>query len=111
MLKEYDSFNGVTETFTKDKMTGKIAVNRSQDISGIVSANAAEQNAIGNNNWKGDMHKVASIPVVIWEQWIRELQAQGAQHKDPSHNDNRAFLISKLNDYNYSKLRTKTGRI
>jgi hypothetical protein len=111
MLKEYDSFSGVTETFTKDKMTGKISVNRSQDISSIVSANTAEQNAIGNNNWKGDMHKVASIPVIVWEQWIRELQAKNAQSSDPAHNSNRTFLIGKLNDYNYSKLRTKKGRV
>ena len=97
MLREYDHFSGITETFSKDKMTGKIAVNRSQNVDGIFTANTSEKNAIGNSSWQGDMHKVASIPLVIWEQWIRELQAKNAQHSDPGHHSNKSFLIAKLN--------------
>lgn len=110
-LLDVDNQSGIVETFHKDEMTGKFAVKRTQDVEGILNANQAEQTAIGNNGWQGDMHKVASIPLIIWEQWQQELKKAGAHHHDPAHNSNRKFLIAKLNDYNYSKLRTKSGRV
>ncbi|MCH9712623.1 MAG: hypothetical protein K0U20_08385 [Proteobacteria bacterium] len=111
IITDYDSFSGVAEQYKKDQMTGKIQITKTQDVSKIFSANAAEQNAIGNGNWKGDMHKVASIPLVVCEQWTNELKAMGAESTSPFHNSNRRFLIAKLNDYNNSKLRTKSGRL
>jgi len=110
-ILDVDTFSGVTEFFKKDQITGQVEVKKTQDVSKIFSANTAEQNAIGNQTWKGDMHKVASIPWVIAEEWTNELKAKGAQNTSPFHQSNRAFLISKLNDYNYSKLRTKKGRL
>lgn len=111
ILLDNDTWSGVKETYAKDHNTGKFAVKREQDVSGILSANTAEQNAVGNGTWKGDMHKVASIPWVIAEEWQKELKALGRSNTSPFANENRAFLIGKLNDYNYSKLRTKTGRL
>lgn len=110
-LLEHDSLTGITELYHQDKMTGKIAIKKTQDVEGIFNANKAEKEAIGNGSWKGDMHKVASIPLVIWEQWSNELKAMGAHHLDPGHNSNRNFLIAKLNSRDNSKLRTKSGRI
>lgn len=110
-LLDFDNVTGVKETFHKDQMTGKVTVKKTQDVDAIFKANIDEQNAIGNNTWKGDMHKVASIPLVIWEQWMRELQAAGAQSWDPGHNTNRSFLIAKLNNRDFAKLRTKQGRV
>lgn len=109
-LLDFDRQTGITETFHKDEMTGKFAIKKTQDVDAIFKANMEEQNAIGNNTWKGDMHKVASIPLVIWEQWSNELKEQG-KHQDPGHNSNRAFLIAKLNNRDFLKLRTKQGRI
>lgn len=110
-ILDIDNFTGVTEVFKKDQLTGQIEVKKTQDVSKIFTANAAEQNAIGNQSWKGDMHKVASIPWVIAEEWMNELKAKGAQNPSPFHHSNRTFLLAKLNDYNYSKLRTKQGRL
>lgn len=111
IILDADNWSGVKEFYQKDKMTGKVQVRKEQNVDKIFSANVAEQNAVGNGSWKGDMHKVASIPWVIAEQWTNELKALGARNTSPFANDNRKFLISKLNDYNYSKLRTKTGRV
>lgn len=111
LILDVDNWAGTVETYRKDKMTGKVSVTKHQDTTKIFTANEEEKNAIGNNNWQGDMHKVASIPWVIAEAWTNELKSLGVQNTSPFHNSNRKFLISKLNDYNYSKLRTKTGRI
>lgn len=111
IILDVDNWAGTVETFRRDKMTGKIEVKKIQDVDPIFSANKDEMNAIGNNTWKGDMHKVASIPWVIAEAWQNELKAMGAPHTSPFHGSNRPFLIAKLNDYNYSKLRTKSGRV
>lgn len=108
---DYDAHTGISEYYSKDQMTGKFSIKKTQNVDGILRANIAEQNAIGNGSWKGDMHKVASIPLVVWEEWIKELRAMGAQHHDPGHNSNRNFLIAKLNNRDNSKLRTKSGRI
>jgi len=111
IILDVDNWSGTKETYYKDKMTGQVSVKKEQDVERIFSANIAEQNAIGNGSWKGDMHKVASVPWVIAEQWTNELKLKGAKNSSPFCAENRAFLISKLNDYNYSKLRTKKGRI
>jgi hypothetical protein len=110
-LFDIDTFSGITETFYKDQITGKFAIKKSQNIDGILSANSNEMNSNIDRGWAGDMHKVASIPLVIWEQWINELKAKGAKHCDPAHNSNKQFLIAKLNNRDYSKLRTKQGRV
>ncbi len=111
IILDVDNWAGTIETYEKDKMTGQVRVTKTQDVDPIFSANTAEKNAIWNNTWKGDMHKVASIPWVIAEQWQNELKAMGAPNTSPFHGSNRSFLIAKLNDYNYSKLRTKSGRV
>lgn len=111
IILDVDNWAGTVETYRKDKQTGQIQIKKTQDVGGIFDANEAEKNAIGNGSWKGDMHKVASVPWVIAEQWTNELKALGATNTSPFHAENRAFLIAKLNDYNYSKLRTKSGRV
>lgn len=110
-LLDYDRFTGITETFNKDAATGKFSVTRSQDTSGILNENAIEKSLQVDKNWKGDMHKVASIPLIVWEMWINELKARGATHCDPAHKSNKMFLVSKLNNRDFSKLRTKEGRV
>lgn len=111
IILDVDKFSGVVETYEKDKMTGKVTINKTQDTSKIFAANAEEQNAIGNRSWQGDMHKVASIPLVVVEQWYNELKALGVQNPSPLHPSNKNFIIAKLNNRDFSKLRTKHGRI
>lgn len=110
-ILDIDTFSGITETFYKDPITGRFSIKKTQNVEGILSANAGEMNSNIHGGWKGDMHKVASIPLIIWEQWINELKAQGAKSCDPAHNSNKNFLIAKLNNRDFSKLRTKQGRV
>ncbi len=95
--------NGVVETFHKNA-DGTFTIQKSQDVEGILKDNAIDKNA-SSSGWKGDMHKVASVPMVIVEQWWKELGS------DPFHKKNRKWLIAKLNSSEWSKLRTKEGRL
>ena len=107
-LFDVNHFNGMVEHVAKQG--DKTIIKRSQDVSKILSENQAELNN-SSSNWKGDFHKVASIPFIVVEQWRNELKAKGASDINPLSRENKKFLISKLNDYNYSRLRTKDGVI
>lgn len=108
-LLDIDNFTGIREDFHKDPITGKITIHKSQNTSELLDLNLAEQDV--SNSWKGDMHKVASIPLIIIEMWREELIAKGATNPNPLHKDNKAFFIAKINSGDWSKLRTKRGRI
>lgn len=106
---DYDPFSGVKEQIHKDPMSGQITIKTEQDVQKVFDANAEKRN--GNNGWKGDMHHVASIPVVVVQMWREELKKSGAPNPDPFAKENRTFLVAKLNNGEYGKLRTKEGRI
>ena len=108
-ILDINRFSGVTETFQKHE--GKNVIRKHQDTSAIVNANRKEMNSQIDGNWRGDMHKVASIPLIIVDQWREELRAKGHHNCDPLHNENRNFLIAKINSSEWSGLRTKQGRI
>ena len=74
-----------------------------QDVSGYLRQNSEER--AGNKDWKGDFHKVASIPMIVIEQWTNELG------DNPLAKHNRKWLIAKLNSNDFLKLRTKEGRV
>jgi hypothetical protein len=107
---DIDKTTGIIETF--QKFDGRNIIKKSQNTDAIFSANAAELNThASGNNWKGDMHKVASIPLIVVDMWREELKAKGSHNCDPLHNDNRPFFIAKINSSEWSKLRTKQGRV
>ncbi len=108
-LFDVDQFTGVTETF--QQFEGKNVIRKHQNTDAIVNANRQEMNSQIDGNWKGDMHKVASIPLIIVDMWREELKAKGAHNCDPLHNENRHFLIAKINSSEWSGLRTKQGRV
>lgn len=105
-----DRTTGVIETF--QQYEGKNIIRRSQNTDAIFNANTQEFNTHSSgNNWKGDMHKVASIPLIVVDMWREELKAKGLVNCNPLHNDNKIFLIAKINSSEWSKLRTKQGRV
>lgn len=84
---------------------GDVTIERVQDVEPILEANKAEMNSHGDyTKFNGDMHKVASVPNVIIEQWIKE----GINVFDPNH---AAAVKRKLNSPEYAYLRTMRGRI
>lgn len=108
-LFDYDVKSGVSEFFLKNDK-GQNVIQKTQNTDAIIKANQQEMN-YHTNGWRGDMHKVASIPLIIVEQWREELKAKGNHNPDPLHTDNRSFLIAKINSSEWSSLRTKQGRI
>jgi len=108
-LLDFDHYTGIREDFYRDSSTGVVTVRKRQNTKEIFDLNLAEQEV--NNNWKGDLHKVASIPLIVIEMWWNELKAQGAVNCNPLHKDNKLFFIAKLNSSDWSNLRTKRGRI
>ena len=87
-----------------DHSTGNSYVETQQDVTPYLDQNRKELNA-DSGSWKGDMHKIASVPMVVIEQWAVELGA------NPLASENRAWFMAKIRSTDYSKLRTKGGRI
>lgn len=109
-FKEYDSYTGITETFHQDEMTGVIKINQSQDTQSLTDKNQREKLQSGSG-WKGDWHKVASIPLVVIDIWREELKAMGGRDINPLAKSNEKWFIAKLNSSDFLKLRTKEGII
>ena len=109
-LFDVDKFTGVIEHIGKNDK-GQNVIQRSQDTRAIVNANRQEMNTQIDGDWRGDMHKVASIPLIIVDQWREEMKLRGHTNCDPLHAENRAFLIAKINSAEWSGLRTKQGRV
>lgn len=97
-----DSVDGISTYFKSDG--GKNYIRRVSDVQANLDKNAQEKSN-SSSGWKGDWHKVASIPLIVIEQWQKELG------EDPLAKRNRKWLIAKLNNSDFGKLRTKEGRL
>lgn len=90
---------GLTRHWHYDDETGKAVIETRQDVTDLVDANKAEANA-ASSNWKGEMHKVASIPMNVYF----DLKQKGII-------DDPKALKSWLNDPANRYFRTKGGRV
>jgi hypothetical protein len=99
-----DAYGDIIETMQYDESTGKTYVKKTQDVEPYLDDIARQRNQ-AETGWKGDLHKVATVPMVIIDQWNKELNCNVLLK------ENRHLLMLKLNSPEYSKLRTKTGRI
>lgn len=70
-------------------------------VDGIIKANTAEKNATGPG-WKGDWHKVASVPLNI---------LHGSGLNDAMTQQDDRFVKRWLNDSDNGAWRTKEGRV
>lgn len=116
MNLETDQIDGedegdITTTFKAEQ--GKIVVVRSQDVEGYIKRNRAEQAAA--STWRpyatrrrGDsgLRKVADVPNVVVEQWLRE--GVNVFSNDP---DMQKRVRRKLDDYTNKDLRTMPGKM
>lgn len=99
-----DRHGDMIETIKLSDDGKKVVKQLSQDVQPYFEANARER--IDNTGgWKGDFHKVASIPLVVFEQMNKEAGCNLLKH------ENRDKLIALLNSSDYLKTRTKEGRI
>lgn len=107
-LLDVDRFTGITEHFHQDG--NKITIHKTGDAGVRFEQNNIEKlNA--KSGWKESFHKVATIEPILIDRWRMELELKGADDTNPLSKNNRVFLMAKLNNRDYSKLRTKEGRL
>jgi hypothetical protein len=89
-----------------DAAEDALIVKREQDVQPILDANRRAFNDSPEHGRyiKGDMHRVASIPNVVVEQWLQE----GINIFDRA---DWPKVRQKLNSPEYAYLRTKPGRV
>ena len=98
--------NGI-ETNDYIDPNGGMHVHRVQDIAPVLNANKAEYNSHGDlkssRYGKGPMHKIASIPMIVVEKWLKE--GFDIYTATPQQ------IRRKLNDPEYKYLRTMPGKL
>jgi len=104
-----DEQTDIIEKYSKNS-DGKIEVFQTQDVKPFLEHNKNFESAIGQG-FKGDWHRMASIPPIVIVQWTEELKKSGADCINPIDAKNRKFLLAKLNSPEWNKLRTKQGVI
>ena len=109
-MRDYDLQTGILETFTKDSTTGKIHIHKTQDVNPFLEDNKRAM-GMSSGGFKGDMHKMASIPPIVIEMWREDMKLKGYPNPNPLAVENRDYLIGKLNDPTWNFLRTKQGVI
>lgn len=106
----------ISKLFDEDPITGKrefwhynpdndtATIETQVDVEDLVDTNKYEHNLHdgANSPWKGDIHRVASIPMPIWE----DLRRKGML----PHQDEAAFR-RWLNDPDNRAFRTRPGRV
>ena len=89
---------------TFEESADSFTLTRHQDAQPILDQNAIERNSGINNPTSSPLgRKVASIPLVVWQEWMK--QTNGDIQKDP------LLLAKYLNDHANKKLRTHNSRI
>lgn len=104
-IVDFDPYTGITETFSKDN--GKIIINQAKDLEPIMKQIKAERNSATKTFGKENYHKVATVDNVIIDMWREELKLKGYPDPNPLAQENRMWLIAKLNSREFSGLKTK----
>ena len=108
-MRVRDEQTDIVEHYSKD-CDGKIKVYQTKDVSPFLEHNKQFED-VNQKVFKGDWHRMASIPPIVIVMWTEELKKIGADCINPIDKKNRKFLLGKLNDPAWNKLRTKQGVI
>ena len=101
-ILDYDPETKITQWYHCDSHTGDISLETSQDVTGLIEHTKGDFNQIDERaNWKGDVHKVASIPLSIYNDLAK---------KSNNFKDQRA-IRKWLNDPDNRVFRTRPGRV
>lgn len=93
------------------EVEGGVVIEHKQDVEGILNENA--QMRTESQNRKAEMRKVASIPLIVYQQWDKEFQRANdgmTLMQAPSHLK-QGFMTRKLNDAAFNKLRTDSSKL
>lgn len=96
---------GGTQVFFKDNGDGTYTVWSTQDNDPILERNAAMANENNGYSPSRDIRRMASIPLNLIQKWKHE---EGFDALNPHNQD---ALTRKMNDIDYSKLRTAHWRV
>lgn len=91
---EYDGPTRSKKLFHWDAATQSFTIETVTEVDDIVEQNKLEKNNINTKSWKGDIHKIASLPVMIWMQLRKSgcLQDPKCLRKFLLDPENRHFL-------------------
>ena len=106
LLLDKDPLTGVMQEIEYHSLEDKTAVRTTQDISQIIERNKKLQNAEAykKEGIKKNFQQVADIPIVVYQQWLRE----GVDLFNPDH---WPKVKAKLQDPDNRFLRTTLGGI
>ena len=91
---------GITQLW-HEHADGSVTIETKQDITDIIESNKATYNAVdGKANWKGDIHRIGSVPLSIYY----DLQRRGIL-QDPKR------LKAWVNDSANQVFRTRPGQV
>lgn len=103
-MKHYDNEGGIIREWTY-LPDGKVEVKSTQDVEPILKRNREYQASKNGYTPSRDLKWVASIPLIIAEKWKKE---EGIDIFNKNH---REAIRKKLNDPEYSYLRTGGGKL
>jgi len=98
-LFDHDPVSGITTWFQYHDENDAFSLHTVQETDDVVDANKRDFNGAASN-WRGDMHKVASIPMTLY----MDLKKQGII------DDEKAFK-KWLNDPDNRYFRTRPGKV
>lgn len=96
--------NGIGVEYDYEELTDTLIERRVQDVEPILTHNKALANHDDGYTPSRDMRRVASIPLVVVEQWMKE----GVDIFDPNC---REEVRKRLNSSDYAYLRTAPGKL
>lgn len=98
-LFDHDPVTGRT-VWLRDNGDGTMTARTDYPHDALIDENTAFRNAV-SGGWKGDYHRVASVPLNIFHDQLAEASKQG---------DDR-YLSKWLNDADNAAWRTKAGKV
>lgn len=88
----------------------EIVFESSQDVTPILDHNQARRNQDWNK--KADMWPVASIPRMVMAEWLKEFErTRGYSYYQAETTERWMFIKAKLNDRDWSALRTREHKL
>jgi hypothetical protein len=96
----HDPLVGITEIFHGSEDGESFTIETVQDVEPLLDLNKADLNNVTNSDRFGDGKIVARIPMVIYDQWLRE----GIAHDETA-------LKAKLNDPDNRFMRIWPGHL
>ena len=106
MKRLLDQHGGVISTFHYDPDGEKSTVETTQDVEPILERNKALQNQDDGYSPSREWRRIASIPLVVAQQWMKE---DGVNWLALPRRERQIYLRRKLRDPQYRYLRTSAG--